>query len=88
MVLDTIIKLATWDTRKYLNIRLVKTVCNASACNLGGFAFCPMPTDLKDGIYLAAGSFGLDADRTVTAIHELGALFGSIPHFWEGMQKW
>ncbi len=75
----TVISLASWNSKEYINIRLVKEACFGSnnCANVAGFAYGPSSHgNQADGIVMEASYFGSMVAYSTVAIHEIGHYLG------------
>lgn len=71
--------LAYWDSRGYLNIWLVNSICASqnNDCGLKGYAFMPGAHGQSyDGIVLESDVWGLNAENTIPAVQFAGVYLG------------
>jgi hypothetical protein len=72
--------LSNWNSTKYLNIWLVKSICNGSgasvSCNTAGYAYYAGAHGLViDGVVNRASLFGSSRDNSKVHVHEVGHYF-------------
>ncbi|HFA51678.1 MAG TPA: T9SS type B sorting domain-containing protein [Bacteroidetes bacterium] len=84
-----IANLATWNTKDYINIRLVKEACLGADCsNIAGYASLPPVHGLPgDGIVMEAVYFGSSQRNGVVINHEMGHYLGLLHTFAGGCQN-
>ncbi len=84
-----IVDIATWDTKNYINIRLVKKICTSIDCgSTTGYAYLPSAHGLDvDGIVIQADVFGSSAAATSVAAHEMGHYLGLYHTFRGGCKN-
>lgn len=84
MSAKNIIGMATWDPKKYINIRIVKDVCLNGTCIPIGYGTYPALAELnEDGIFIEADYFGKSETNTSALVHEMGHYLGLL-HTFEG----
>jgi gliding motility-associated-like protein len=77
--------LIRWDTKRYLNIWLVKEICDGPDCRVGGYAYLAAAHGLSyDGIVNEARWFGSSATNSKVHIHETGHYFNLYHTFQNG----
>lgn len=66
--------LIQWDTEKYLNIWIVKSICSSSAgCSIAGYStMADARGSIDDGIVIESDYFGTTPENTQVLIHEVG----------------
>jgi len=72
---NTLLKsLTQWDTEKYLNIWVVKSICSSSAgCSIAGYStMADARGSIDDGIVVESDYFGTTPENTQVLIHEVG----------------
>ncbi|MCC7244492.1 MAG: hypothetical protein IT269_02340, partial [Saprospiraceae bacterium] len=68
----------------YINIWVVRDVCNNQSCSPGGYAYYPAAHgNLYDGIVIESKTLGTEEWRMSTLIHEMGHYLG-LYHTFEG----
>jgi PKD repeat protein len=73
---DALFELDRWDTRKYLNIWLVKEICLGAECRVNGYSsFAYQHGQYNDGLVIKALQFGRWANLSKIPIHEIGHYF-------------
>lgn len=77
--------LSRWDPLSYVNIWVVKEICNSSGnCNVAGYAYLPYTHgSSKDGIVIEHRLFGEQPGKTGALIHEMGHYLG-LYHTFQG----
>ncbi|MBK7410888.1 MAG: PKD domain-containing protein [Saprospirales bacterium] len=76
--------LIRWDPLRYINIWLVREICNNNGCAVAGYAYFPAAHGgAKDGIVMEAKWFGSSNGNSGVQIHEMGHYLG-LYHTFEG----
>jgi len=77
-------KIATWDPKQYINIRLVREVCTGESCEAAGYASMPPAHGVYfDGMVFEAKYAGSNHDNSSVIIHEMGHYLG-LDHTFKG----
>lgn len=65
--------LARWDTESYMNIWLVREICDNGGCGVAGYAYYPSSHgQCWDGMVVEARHFGSSTDNSKIHVHEVG----------------
>ena len=76
--------LIRWDPLRYINIWLVREICNNNGCSVAGYAYFPAAHGGgHDGIVMEAKWFGSTNGNSGVQIHEMGHYLG-LYHTFEG----
>lgn len=76
--------LIRWDPLHYINIWLVREICNNNGCGVAGYAYYPGAHGSNvDGIVMEAKWFGSSNGNSGVQIHEMGHYLG-LYHTFEG----
>ncbi|MCB9282973.1 MAG: gliding motility-associated C-terminal domain-containing protein [Lewinellaceae bacterium] len=76
--------LIRWDPYHYINIWLVREICNNNGCSVAGYAYLPgAHGGAHDGIVMEAKWFGSSNGNSGVQIHEMGHYLG-LYHTFEG----
>ncbi len=76
--------LSRWDPVCYVNVWVVKRICNQGSCNIGGYAYFPSAHGTpRDGMVVLASTMGTTPAATGTLIHEAGHYLG-LYHTFQG----
>src|SRR5690606_36673390 len=69
--------LSRWAPREYINIWVVREVCNDNGCGVAGYAYLPGAHGQPyDGIVLEARYTGSSPSRSTVLVHEMGHYLG------------
>ncbi|MCB9265185.1 MAG: gliding motility-associated C-terminal domain-containing protein [Lewinellaceae bacterium] len=76
--------LSRWDPTQYINVWVVKEICNNNGCGVAGYAYLPGAHGRTyDGIVLEAAYMGSNPTNSTVLIHEMGHYLG-LYHTFEG----
>jgi len=76
--------LSRWGPREYINIWVVREICNNNGCGVAGYAYLPGAHGQPyDGIVLEARYTGSSPSRSTVLVHEMGHYLG-LYHTFEG----
>ncbi len=76
--------LSRWNPLCYMNIWVVKEICNQNGCGVAGYAYFPSSHGgLRDGIVVEARYFGSTPGNSGVTVHEVGHYLG-LYHTFQG----